>query len=175
MKIGIDIDNVIANTYQDLYAFFDSFMKRKSDPHETIRIMRKHKIKMWFYFYKAWRQKVMTKVSLIDGAAETIQGWSKEHQIYLVTSRYPIFNRQTKWWLKEHKIPYWELHHAPETTKHLKVDRCDIFIEDNLDECEVLADHCERILLFDQPWNQKPIKQKNIIRVKDWEEIRKNI
>jgi len=175
MKIGIDIDNVIANTYQDLYPFFDEFIGRKVTPHETVQIMRKQKVKMWFYFLKAWRQKVMTKVSLIQGAVKTIQDWHKKHQIYLVTSRFNLFNRQTKNWLKRHEIPYHELHHAKETTKHAKVPNCQIFIEDNLEECEILADHCEKVLLFNQPWNQHPIKKKNIIRVKDWSEIPSNI
>ncbi|MFA5839046.1 MAG: hypothetical protein WC890_00140 [Candidatus Margulisiibacteriota bacterium] len=175
MKIGIDIDNVIANTYQDLRHFFDGFMGRKVDPHETVRIMRTQKLKMWLYFLKAWQDKVMTTVTLIDGAAETIRHLHPENSIYLVTSRFSLFNRQTKDWLKKHNIPYHELHHAKETTKHTKVSLPDIFIEDNLEECETLSKHCGKILLFNQPWNQKPIKHANVIRVSSWEEIKKHL
>jgi len=175
MKIGIDIDNVIANTYKDLRDFFDGFMGRKVDPHETVRIMRTQKLKMWLYFLKAWKSKVMTTVSLIDGAAETIRSLHPEHSIHLVTSRLSLFNRQTKDWLNKHNIPFHELHHAKETTKHQKVNKPDIFIKDNLEECEVLAKHCGKVLLFNQPWNQKPIEQSNIIRVSNWKEIRDHL
>ena len=171
MKIGIDIDNVIANTYKDLAGFFHDFMGREIDPADIVEFFRHEKIKVWHYFFEAWRKKVMTKISLIKGSQETIQAWSKEHQIHLVTSRFPLFNRQTKAWLKKHAVPYHGLHHAKETKKHLKAKNCQIFIEDNLDECEILADHCEKVFLFDYPWNQKKPSKNNIVRVKDWTEI----
>lgn len=172
MKIGIDIDNVIANTYQDLYSFFDDFMGRKVDPNETVQILRKRKFLMKLYLLKAWRKKVMTTVSLIEGAVETIRDWHKKHSIHLVTSRLALFNRQTKDWLNKHNVPYHELHHAKETTKHKKIINCHVFIEDNLEECEVLAKHCDHVILFDQPWNQSTPLKENITRVKNWKEIR---
>ena len=175
MKIGIDIDNVIANTFRDLIPHFNRFIGRQADPHEVIRIMRQDKIKMLAYYFSAWKNRIMTRVSLIEGAAETIRDWHKKHNISLITSRLLLFKRQTKHWLNQHSIPYHELHHARERTKHRKADGCQVFIEDNLEECEVLADHCERVFLVDHPWNRKDPAKKNIIRVKNWEEINRLI
>ena len=172
MKIGIDIDNVIANTFQDLSGYFNQFMRVQADPIEVIRIMRKDKLKMLAYYFAAWKSKIMTQVSLVEGAAETIREWHNEHDIKLITSRLFIFNRQTRHWLQQHNIPYNELHHAREKTKHQKANGCEVFIEDNLEECEILADHCERVFLFDHPWNRVPVAKKNIIRIKNWKEIR---
>ncbi len=174
MRIGIDIDNVIANTYNDLYPFFHEYMGRIISPHQVVEIMRKHKIRMIGYFYTAWKKQVMPSVSLIKGAVETIQTWYNQHQIILVTSRSFIFRRQTQRWLKEHNIPFNELHYAKETTKHSKASQCDLFIEDNFEECEVLADHCKQVLMLDYPWNQKETKKSNIIRVKNWDEIQRH-
>ena len=171
MNIGIDIDNVIADTFKDLSGFFNQFMGKEHSSHEVVSVMRKRKHLMLLYFFKAWRERVMTQVSLIEGAAETIQGWHKEHRIYLVTSRIRLFNRQTKEWLNRHYVPYHELHHAKETTKYEKVKNCAFFIEDSLDEAHALADHCEKVFLFDQPWNRVPLKKSNIIRVSGWQEI----
>jgi len=117
----------------------------------------------------------MSSVSLIEGAAKTIQSWHKDHKVSLVTSRTIIFHQQTKSWLKKQGIPYHELHHAKETTKHTKVTNCQLFIEDNLEEANVLANHCKKVFLFDQPWNRRPLKKPNIIRVASWREISKNI
>jgi len=171
MKIGIDIDNVIADTFKDLSDYFNEFMGRKVAPAEVVDIFRKERLKLWRYFFNAWRTKVMTKISPIDGAIETIKGWSGKNHIRLITGRFPLFNRQTKSWLKQHNIPYHELHHAREKQKYLKAKDCDIFIEDHFEECELLADHCERVFLYDRPWNQFTLRKKNITRVKNWAEI----
>jgi uncharacterized HAD superfamily protein len=175
MKIGIDIDNVIANTFADLIPYYNRFMGYEAAPQEVVETMRKRKIKMLQYYFRAWRQRVMTKISLIDGAKETIQQWHPKHEISLITSRLSIFNRQTRSWLDQHSIPYHSLHHAKEKTKHLKADGCQVFIEDNFEECEILADHCERVFLFDYPWNRRPTEKDNIIRVKNWSEIARQI
>jgi len=172
MKIGIDIDNVIANTFRDLLPHFNRFVGKEADPIEVIRMMREDKLKMLAYYFDAWRKRIMTRVTPMEGAAETIRDWHKQHAIKLITSRLTLFNRQTREWLHRHAVPYHELHHAKEKTKHTKAGGCHVFIEDNPDECEVLAHHCERVLLFDHPWNRREFSAKNIIRVKDWKEIR---
>ena len=168
MKIGIDIDNVISNTFQDLAEYFNKFIGKTASAEEVVQIMRNEKIKMLFVWVKTWHEKVLTQIAPIDGAAETIKALYPDNKISLVTSRLSIFNRQTKSWLNMHKIPYHELHHAKEKSKHKKAPDCQVFIEDNIDECEVLAEHCERVFLMDHPWN----RQKNIIRVNNWKEIR---
>jgi len=173
MKIGIDIDNVIADTYKDLSDYFHGFLGKRLSPHETVKILRENRLIRWKYFLHVWQKKIMQTVSLIEGAAETIQQWHPVHKIYLVTSRFSLFNRQTRDWLKKYDIPFHQLHHAKETTKYKKTGPCDVFIEDNPEECEVLADHCNRVFLFDHPWNKETSKKKNIIRVKNWEEIKK--
>ena len=150
-------------------------MGRDVRSEDVVAIMRKERFRMLQYFVKAWRSKIMTTVTLIDGAVETIKEWHKEHNISLITSRYSLFNRQTKDWLNKHGIPFHELHHAKEGTKHKKANGCDLFIEDNLEECHSLVDHCGKVLLFDQPWNRKPIINSQIIRVKNWFEIAKEL
>jgi uncharacterized HAD superfamily protein len=175
MKIGIDIDNVIANTFQDLIPHYNRFMKRQDSPLEVIETMRREKLKMLQYYFRAWRTRIMTSVSLMEGAAGTIRKWHQQHKIKLITSRLFLFNRQTRRWLKKHDIPFHELHHAKEKTKYQKGRDCRVFIEDNLDECEVLANHCEKVFLIDHPWNQRQPRQNNIIRVKNWDDLQKLI
>ncbi len=172
MKIGIDIDNVIANTLVDLADRFNEYIGRELSPVEVVEVMRKEKFRMWGYWFLTWRKGLLTKVSVISGARDTIRQWHGGHKIVLVTSRLRILNRQTRFWLSENGIPYHELHHSKETKKHLKADGCEIFIEDNLEECEVLADHCRQVFLMDHPWNRRPIKNKNIVRVNGWSELK---
>jgi uncharacterized HAD superfamily protein len=174
MKIAIDIDNVIAHTFRDLVRHFNEFMGKKHGVQEVVDIMRQDKIKMLGYWFQTWRKKLLTQVTPIEGAIETIREWHPLHEIRLITSRLPLFNRQTKEWLKFHGIPFQELHHAKEKTKFKKARGFDVFLEDNLAECEILADHCKKVFIFDQPWNQKADLKNNIIRVKNWQELRKH-
>ncbi|MCX5750115.1 MAG: hypothetical protein NT099_00325 [Candidatus Saganbacteria bacterium] len=175
MRIGIDIDNVIADTYKDLNPYVTRYFGKETTSEQAIELMRDNKWLQLHYWFKAWRYGLPTTLSLIDGAVDTIRDWHNNHEIIMITSRLPIFKRQTRKWLEKHGIPYHELHHAKEKTKHTKAEGCEVFIEDNLEECEILADFCKQIFLFDHPWNRKEIIRPNIIRVKSWQEIRNNL
>jgi len=175
MKIGVDIDNVISNTFLDLANYFNEFMGKSAESKDVVEVMRKEKLKMLAYWLITWKDKLLTKVSPIEESADLIKKWHKDHEIVLVTSRISIFNKQTKDWLKKHGIPYHELHHAKEKTKHKKAKGCRIFIEDNIDECEVLADYCEKVFLIDYPWNRRKHDKKNIVRVKGFKDISAHI
>jgi len=172
MRIGIDIDNVIANTFEDLAARFNQYVGKDLNANEVVDFMRREKFRMWGYWFVTWRESLLTRVSLIEGAKHTITNWYDDHEILLVTSRLPILNRQTKKWLNQHEIPYHKLHHSKEREKYKKAPNCDVFIEDNLEECEILADYCDRVYLMDHPWNRRPLKKDNIIRVTSWTELK---
>lgn len=171
MIIGIDIDNVIANTFGDIGFFLKKYVDPNINPLKVIENVQHDKLKMASFYIKAWRMKLITKVTLIEGAAETISKWYPQHRIKLVTSRFILFKKQTRDWLKLNYIHYHELYHMKEGTKFKKSKGCDFFIEDNPDECEILADYCPKVIILDHPWNQRPLKKPNIIRVKNWQEI----
>jgi uncharacterized HAD superfamily protein len=172
MRICIDIDNCIADTFNELTGRFNRFAGRDMPAGDVIEYMRRKKLKMVLYWFITWKEGLLAKVKPIPGAADIITKWHRNNEIALVTSRLPVFNRQTRAWLKYNGIPYHELHHARERSKYLKAQGCNIFIEDNIDECEILADHCEKVFLIDHPWNRKPTTKKNIIRVTGLNDIK---
>jgi len=171
MKIGLDIDNVLANTFSELADYFNRYMGREHTPPEVVEVMRRDKLKMLGYWFVTWRDQLLTKLTPLDGAQATVRTWHSRHEIVLVTSRLSVFNRQTRSWLAKHDIPFHQLHHAREFHKYKKAVGCDIFVEDNLEECEVLAGHCPQVFLIDQPWNRRPVRANNIIRVAGWAEL----
>jgi uncharacterized HAD superfamily protein len=171
MIIGIDIDNVIGDTFQDLTYYIHKFIGKKIEPIKMLEFMRRKTLRTFIFVFKAWRIKLLTKISPINGAAATIQRWHPNHKIILITSRSVIFRKQTEKWLKEHRIPYHELHHAKMGKKYKRGKECNIFIEDNLEECLILSDFCDKVILFNYPWNQSAKEINNIIRVNSWEEI----
>ncbi|OGC22763.1 hypothetical protein A2310_05400 [candidate division WOR-1 bacterium RIFOXYB2_FULL_37_13] len=145
MKIGVDIDNVLANTFDELSSHFNRFMGKEYAADEIVYALRENKFKTFFYNIDAWKKRVLEGVSPIEEAVQKIKKWSLEHEIYLVTSRLFILKNQTKRWLKKHNIPYNDLFHLKERTKFKKAKEYDIFIEDNIDECEIIADYCPRV------------------------------
>ncbi len=175
MKIGLDIDNVIANTFRELAEYFDRYMGKEHTPPEVVEVMRRDKIKMLGYWFLTWRDQLLTRLTPLPGARETVRDWHTRHRIVMVTSRMPVFNRQTKQWLAGQQIPFHELHHAREFHKFKKAGGCDIFVEDNLEESEILAEHCEKVFLMDQPWNRRAPKHGNIVRVAGWAELQSQV
>ncbi len=175
MKIGLDIDSVIANTFQELADYFNRYMGREHTPPEVVEVMRRDKLKMLGYWFATWRHQLLTGLTPLPGARETVRRWHASHEIVLITSRLPVFNRQTRAWLAKHGFPFHELHHAREFHKYKKAAGCAVFVEDNLEECEVLAGHCPRVFLLDQPWNRRPAKRSNIVRVSGWAELQAKI
>ena len=174
MKIGIDIDNVIANTFEELRDHFNKFMGHNYEAHEIVHALRANKVKTFFYNIDAWHKRVLEGVSPIAEAVEKLREWTKEHELNLVTSRLFILKNQTARWLSKHSIPYDKLFHMKEGTKFIKGRECQAFVEDNLEEAEILADHCPKVFLIDKPWNRRESGKKNIIRIKSWGEFKEH-
>ena len=175
MQIGIDIDNVIGNTFQDLAYYIAKIFGKRIDPIKLVELIRRNTLQTIFFIYKAWRMRLLVKISPITGSAETIRKWYPKHKIILITSRSILLHRQTEEWLKKHNIPYHELLHAKEGMKYKRGKECTVFIEDNQRETEILADYCKFVFLFDYPWNRKSTKKSNIIRINSWPELDNHI
>lgn len=190
-KIGIDIDNVIADSYPQ---YIDAFNKRfgTSVKYEEI-----------FHFYYLEKnvgieetlvsefietivhsQNFQLQIPPIINALKIIKKWMKKgYSIHYITSR-PIDTKQeTEQWLKKQgffmKGVTLDLYNEKEhnfshisrinSYKRLVADKriLDIFIEDSIDIAKSLD---IPVLLVDRPWNQGKLP-KNVKRVKDWAEI----
>lgn len=195
IKIGIDIDNVISESYPAYLSKFNSqfntsirmeqirefyFLNRYI---EVNRVEKSRKM-VEFIDEMVLDETFQMEISAVEDAAKIIKAWSKKHwRIHYVTARPIKMQRVTINWLK--KYGFW--------VKNAKVDlfngkqgfyndvpykkevadknKLDIFIEDAI---EIARGMDIPVFLLDKPWNQGSVP-KNVIRVGFWREIEEKL
>lgn len=195
LKIGIDIDNVIADSYPQ---YIDAFNKKFGTA---------VKYKEIFHFYYLEKnvgieeaevsefiesvvhsEEFQLSILPVENALNVIKKWIKKgFSIHYITSR-PIDTQvQTEKWLEKHGFfirgatldLYNEREHnfthisRINSYKRKVADekKLDIFIEDSTDIAKSMD---IPVILIDRPWNQGKLP-KNVIRMKDWEEIESRV
>jgi len=191
MKIGIDIDNVLA----ELSTIMNLWHKDKYDYY----IPNHKRTKFWLTFSWNCSQEEATKRLLefyesedfkktppVKGAVKAINKLAKKHELHVITSR-PIYTeKETLRWLDEHFSlqNFKKIHINGQCIKDkickTKVEICEelgikLMIEDALHFAEDCAEKDIKVLLLDWPWNQTNNLHPNITRVKDWKEILEKI
>lgn len=180
MRIGVDIDGVIADTFpllvQELNAYF------------AVRFELKH-----VYDYDIYNVYGITPEEVdqfnrdkgniliedplpLEGAIYYLNLLSKEHIISLVSARSDRYYKQTEKWLQQYSISYDHLlllgqHDKREICTRLAVD---LFIEDSLKNALQLSGCGIPVILLDAPYNQGCLPE-GVVRRYNWEEIYRTV
>jgi len=203
-KIGIDMDEVLSLTLPAFIEYhnqkyktnktIDDCYKLKSKDYieahaELFDISKAEFIKRWYEFCDTDYHHSMKPM---DESIESILNLSKNHDLYIITSRSPNALNVTRNWLNKHygnafkEIKQLEYHdHNHNLAKFTKADLCkminiDIFIDDTLEHAINCANAGIPVLLFDNQekhfWNNTKEKLNPLIkRVHSWKEIEKEI
>jgi uncharacterized protein len=189
-KIGIDIDNVISDSFPVYIEKYNTHF------HKDLEISAVNN----FYFVGdkdgvsemeansfihliLHDEEIQMNMLPISYALEVIKKWSESGiSIHYITARPVTTQELTLSWL--HKCGFWlkgatldlvdySKHKTdPEYKRDIaKKIGIDIMIEDSVEIANSIG---VRVLLIDKPWNQEKL-EKNVIRVKDWQEIEKII
>ncbi len=190
MKIGVDVDDVLANFMFPLVDYhnttygtnfvrddFTSFNLRETwggTPAEAIDKV--------FRFYDSPE---FHHIEVVDGAIEALEILKKNHDLSVVTARPEILRTKTIDWIERHfPNTFSEIHIANKFSKTgpqlTKVEICNqnnihLLIDDSIENALQCVNAERKILLLDRPWNQHPELPTNITRVFSWDEIIKNI
>lgn len=183
MRIGIDIDNVIANFNDSL---LQEYLKHDKKLRNTGIINSNTYIRKGMFdwteeeeseFYLNNIRRITTNLDVIDGASEYIKKLKGDgHCIFLITGRdngeyFEPYN-MTKKWLDKKNVYYDKLILTNSNDKHAKAEKCkeyniDIIIDDSLCITNDCVENGITTLLMDTPYN----KTSNILRVHNWKEI----
>jgi uncharacterized HAD superfamily protein len=187
MKIGIDIDEIIAEFvrgYLELYnkrynknlQFEEIFSYNLFEP---LKISKEVSIELADEYYGSEN---FDNIDLVKGAEEGVRKLKQEHELIFITARPSHVKEKTEIFIKKlfpdfsSKIVYsknfWE--EGLFKSDICKAHQCDILIEDDLKHALECAEKSIRIILLDKPWN-RGIEHKNIIRAKNWNEILEKI
>ncbi len=199
--IYIDIDDVISQTgtsflkllkekfnrvinYEDITAF-DLKESFKLNDEELSRFME-----------LAHQPKELMAIPPFPEAVKNIRSWHEQNiPIFIITGR-PFFTYEiTLKWLTQHQVPFQKLffvnkyafhdenitHSNYLTLDQLRQMNFSVAIEDSGKMANLLAEEMQvPVYLLDRPWNRLDvnpslIKQKKIIRCKDWQPIIQHI
>lgn len=187
MKIAIDIDEVLANTIEQVVLFYnDNYSPKVGESDLRGRYFSfmgkewEESNKKYFAFCES---EYPDRVQPMKGVVEAIDKLSKNHELVAITGR-PAFTRaQTIGWMNKYFPGKFEdiifnndrldSKDFAEYWGRPKAEICDevgaeILIDD-LPEFMIGSDHL-RVYIFDQPWNQEKAPD-HAIRVYSWPEL----
>ena len=194
VKIGIDIDNVLAESYpayltrfnsqfgveikmeeiREFY-FLDKYVKDKKKGRRRDMIN--------FIDEMMFDAEFQTNIPPIEDSIGVIKKWSKlGYQIHFVTARPVTIRKMTEDWLNMHgyMVPgakldlYDNKKHINDTDFKREIadkNNINVFIEDAI---EIAMGMDIPVFLLDRPWNKGKLK-KNIARVYSWQEIEEKL
>lgn len=193
MRIGIDIDDVIARTGQIFYRRINErfglhieFTKVPSYNYVDKKVEEKgFTLKEFYDFMNEMQQNSPYHDELIprrDFKKTIAELYDKNHIIYLISNRHILILPYTTVWLKNAGIlkyvsgvlhnAYMEKPYSEFKIREARRLEIDVFLEDALDYALPIAKQGIEVVLFDRPWNQMENLPSNIHRVNDWKEAR---
>lgn len=196
MKIGIDIDGVLADLMPVLNRFynrefgtsFDVSDYKYHDLEKTWGGTKEDAVRIVDSFFQS---PDFAKIQPLVNSQESVLKLSRKHELFLVTSRPESIKHRTQDFLQKH-FPK-GIRKVIHTGQYIsdagsinKFDVCirekaDVLIEDCLETAISCANKGVKTFLLDAPLNQlnsdydKKNLPENLVRVKDWSEILREI
>lgn len=189
MRIGIDIDNCLANFNDVLlqeYLQHDQTLRNtgiiNANPEYLRRGMFDWTAEEDQDFYQANIEKVAKRLRPLNNAPKYIKQLKADgHEIYIITGRdngeYRDPVALTQSWLQQYQIVYDQLIFTNSNNKHSKTEVCltkhiDVMIEDTTSVSLDLLAHGIKVLTMNTRYNQR---EKTLDRVSSWREIYEKI
>lgn len=180
MRIGVDIDGVIADTFplliREMNDYFRTNIKFKDiDDYNIFKIYGITKIDM-YRFVREREEILISQPAVKDNADKYLKLLNKKHTICIISARKEKYLLQTRIWLQKHHIPFENLlligqHDKRETSKRMNIA---LLLEDNLkNACQVSACGIP-VILLDAPYNKGQLTPL-IRRSQSWQEVYKII
>lgn len=192
-RIAFDLDEVLANTFEEVLGLhkkkwylnhlqFEDLIDHEWRKLNNAWIDKQTRYKIWHEFMAS---NLMENIPPAKWSLEVINALSKKwFELHIITARPNHVKKNTNTWIKRNfQNQFEELHFAttPDNIHTPKFEICkklwiNLIIEDNMDYAVELADNNIKVIILEKPWNKhRTEKHKNIIRVKNWHEIIKNI
>jgi len=197
MKLGFDIDGIIANMAQAMV----DFINKKYGLNHTVNI---------FNFHELWKNKyvadeklnrqvtqdmydeiinnseALLRISPYFDAVRGLQVLKKNgHSLHYITARRDVAKKSTVEWFRKNKIPFNSIHvtgSLPRPRKGMlgRTLNLDFYIDDQpeyLDEMYMYKNRWRKgLFLFTRPWNEnEAIDLNNFKKVSNWKELNRHL
>lgn len=187
MKIGVDLDSVLADIMNPLIRFHNTTYKKKHtiDDHNTYNlsliwdVSEDEVVRRIYAFYES---PYMDEIKPMKGSVEGVTHLSSIHDLHVITARpYDIEEKTIAWLDRYYPQKFKSIYHTNwvSSSKFKKRDKSELcieygvecMIEDHLDFAADIASKDIEVLLLDSPWNQVNVLPKGVKRVHSWQEI----
>lgn len=186
MRIGIDLDEIVADTMTAIINFHNETYKTslKRDSFHSYyfwEIWGENKDKATEKMYEFYKTEHFSGISPVAGSLSAINKLKERgHDLFIVTGRQNEIIRQTEEWIEKYFPKVFSdirftNSYGLTGEQFLKSAICNqlnvkTMIEDDINNANDLAKSDIKVFLLDQPWNQGDAG-KNIERVFSWTEI----
>src|SRR5690554_780689 len=113
MRIGIDIDGVLADVLHTWIKEMNHYFKQNKRPEDIFAYRFEEVYQVSWqamdHFFRTNQELLLTNLEPVEHAQITLDMLSKDHTIYLITARPEEFKDLTTSWLKKHQIYYHEI------------------------------------------------------------------
>lgn len=183
MIIGIDLDDTITNSFEDLMIHFANFFNLnldycKSNNYSYNNLPENLQYRKKEFINYLQKNKLLKDITIKKNAAETI---NKLHnlgcKIIIITSRndniLPNAYEITKEYLESNNIIFDKLYCEHDKHNVLIEENVKLFIDDSIKGLEYNKDACKYHLLFSSKLNLN--EKTKFKRVNSWEEVEKEV
>lgn len=172
MRIGIDIDGVVANFVAALVPLVKNryglaLRERDIYVHDLDLVLGV----MQYEVMDLVRQAIKCDLEPYPGAILGLRRLRRQHEVTLVTSRPVDMMDVTKAWLSRRGIPHDDLLHFGEGSKHHNELGFHVFVDDHLRETFGFVGKVPCIIIFDRPWNRTFNAGGLFKRAHNWREL----
>ncbi len=172
MKIGVDIDGVVAN----FVASFIPLVQQRLGLTLREEDIYVHDLYLVLGILpdtamKLIRDTIRCDLEPYPGAIRGLSRLRQRHEVTLVTARPPDMTDITEKWLARRKVPHDHLLHFEEGLKHKHQYAFDVFVDDHLREAFGFVNRVPHIIIFDHPWNRTLNLGGLFKRARDWHEV----
>jgi len=189
-RIYVDLDDVISRTTDTYSAVMEQEFGRQVRFEDLtcfdLKVSFQLTEKEYRHFFDRIHQPDMLMgFDPVPGAKEMLARWSDAgHRVDIVTGRPPSARQASLAWLDRQRIAFSEFimvdkynrsgedHPGVISKTQLMTLSYDLAVEDSLDTALFLAEQMGgTVLLYDRPWNARPVPHPKIIRVESWRQI----
>ncbi len=158
MKIGIDFDNTIVNTFETSKKYLDKFL-----PDNNLKSYHDLPKEQEWYFVEHYFNDITKDLTLYDNVLNAIDFFKKNDiKVVLITARgghYPEIIEETKKFIEKNNIPFDEIIFSVYPKgKEAKEHELDYVIDDSIDVVNDVRNHGVKALLYGD-------------EVKNWQEV----
>lgn len=188
MNIGIDIDDTISNTFESAVDYAKEYIRDvlKREPIIDMSNVRDHYyIRDMFgmtdeestRFWKEYYERIVENVKPKTSSVEMINKLKEDgNKIVIITARWSDDEvdafKISEAWFKKYGIKYDKLYVGIEKKDETALnEKIDLFIDDSINQCEVVTKAGIKSYLFDSETNKHIKPDKDIERVLSWDEI----